>query len=80
MNCGWWSDVPQRLIVPVRQYMAGAGVAAKRTGKNSIAAEKLIFFPYADPQSNVFKVRVYLPPKTEGLYPGMFVKVAFPSR
>jgi hypothetical protein len=25
----------------------------------------------------VFKVRVYLPPKTAGLYPGMFVKTAF---
>ena len=43
----------------------------------SIAATKLTFFPYADPQSNVFKVRVYLPLKTEGLYPGMFVKTAF---
>ena len=69
------ANVPQRLIVPVRQYKQ-ARVMLPNGGK-SIAADKLTFFPYADPQSNVFKVRVYLPPKTEGLYPGMFVKVAF---
>jgi RND family efflux transporter MFP subunit len=60
------ANVPQRLIVPVRKYKAGAGVTCRMDGKNSIAAEKLTFFPYADPQSNVFKVRVYLPPKPKG--------------
>lgn len=69
------TNVPQRLIVPVRQYQQ-ARVLPPNGGK-SIPAEKLIFFPYADPQSNVFKVRLYLPKKTEGLYPGMFVKTAF---
>ena len=70
------ADIPQRLIVPVRKH-GQARVLLPLDNKNSIAAAKLIYFPYADPQSNVFKVRVYLPPKTEGLYPGMFVKVAF---
>ena len=70
------ADIPQRLIVPVRKH-GQARVLLPPDNKNSIAAAKLIYFPYADPQSNVFKVRVYLPPKTEGLYPGMFVKVAF---
>ena len=70
------ADIPQRLIVPVRKH-GQARVLLPPDGKNSIAAKKLTFFPYADPQSNVFKVRVYLPPKTEDLYPGMFVKVAF---
>ncbi len=69
------TNVPQRLIVPVRQHQQ-ARVLAPNGGK-SIPAEKLTFFPYADPQSNVFKVRAYLPAKTEGLYPGMFVKTAF---
>ncbi len=69
------TNVPQRLIVSVRQQKQ-ARVLPPNGGK-SIAAEKLTFFPYADPQSNVFKVRVYLPKKTEGLYPGMFVKTAF---
>lgn len=69
------ANVPQRLIVPVRQYKK-AWVFQPNSGK-PIAAEKLTFFPYADPQSNVFKVRVYLPKKIEGFYPGMFVKTAF---
>ena len=69
------ANVPQRLIAPVRQHQQ-ARVLPPNGGK-SIAATKLTFFPYADPQSNVFKVRIYLPKKTEGLYPGMFVKAAF---
>lgn len=69
------TNVPQRLIVPVRQYQR-AWVLPPDDGPR-IAADKLTFFPYADPQSNVFKVRVYLPKKIKGLYPGMFVKTAF---
>ncbi|CDI02776.1 Efflux transporter, RND family, MFP subunit [Candidatus Competibacter denitrificans Run_A_D11] len=69
------ANVPQRLIVPVRKYKQ-ARVLPPNGGKG-IAAEKLTFFPYADPQSNVFKVRISLPRKTEGFYPGMFVKAAF---
>lgn len=68
-------SVPQRLIGPVRQHSQARVLPLN--GGNGIVAEKLTFFPYADPQSNVFKVRVYLPKKTEGLYPGMFVKTAF---
>ncbi|CDH46449.1 MAG: efflux RND transporter periplasmic adaptor subunit [Candidatus Competibacteraceae bacterium] len=69
------AEVPQRLITLVRQYNQ-ARILRPHDGK-SIPAEKLTFFPYADPQSNIFKVRIYLPKKTEGLYPGMFVKTAF---
>ena len=68
-------NVPQRLIAPVHQYQR-VRVLPPNGGK-SIAAAKLTFFPYADPQSNAFKVRVYLPKKTEGFYPGMFVKTTF---
>ena len=68
------ANVPQRLIMPVRQYKQARVLLPN--GRKS-AADRLTFFPYADPQSNVFKVRVYLPKKTEGLYPGMFVKTAF---
>lgn len=69
------ANVPQRLIGAVRQHQQARVLPPN--GETSIAAAKLTFFPYADPQSNVFKVRVYLPPKTAGLYPGMFVKTAF---
>ncbi len=69
------ADVPQRLIGPVRQYQQAWVLSPN--GGDRIVAEKLTFFPYADPQSNIFKVRVDLPKKTEGFYPGMFVKTAF---
>ena len=69
------ANVPQRLIGAVRQQSQARVLPAN--GETGISAIRLIFFPYADPQSNVFKVRVYLPPKTAGLYPGMFVKTAF---
>ncbi|MBZ4193311.1 MAG: efflux RND transporter periplasmic adaptor subunit [Candidatus Contendobacter sp.] len=69
------ANVPQRLIGAVRQHQQARVLPPN--GGTRIAAAKLTFFPYADPQSNGFKVRVYLPPKTAGLYPGMFVKTAF---
>ena len=68
-------NIPQRLIGPVRQYSQVRVLPLK--GGPGITAGKLTFFPYADPQSNVFKVRIDLPKKTKGLYPGMFVKAAF---
>ena len=39
--------------------------------------EKLTIFPYADPGSNTFKVRLDLPEGSAALFPGMFVKTAF---
>lgn len=68
-------NVPQRLIVAARQHRQARVIMPD--GQSSVAGERLTFFPYADPQSNVFKVRVYLPERTQGLYPGMFVKTAF---
>ena len=66
-------NVPQRLIERVRQYRQASVLLP--TGR--VAAERLIFFPYADPASAVFKVRVYLPDKLKGVYPGLFVKTTF---
>jgi RND family efflux transporter MFP subunit len=42
-----------------------------------VESERLTFFPYADPASHTFTVRVDLPEDQYGLYPGMLVKVAF---
>jgi RND family efflux transporter MFP subunit len=67
--------VPQRLLGAVRQYKQVRVLSP--LGENAIPTEKLTFFPYADPQTNIFKVRAYLPKKTQGLYPGMFVKIVF---
>jgi RND family efflux transporter MFP subunit len=69
------ANIPQRLIVPVRKNSRARVLLPE--GRGGVQAESLTFFPFADPDSNVFKVRVYLPEKTAGLYPGMFVKTAF---
>lgn len=42
-----------------------------------VAAAKVTVFPYADPATHSFRVRVELPAGRTGLYPGMTVKVAF---
>lgn len=44
----------------------------------SIASDSITVFPFADPGSHGFRVRVNLPSAGKGLSPGMFVKVAFP--
>lgn len=42
-----------------------------------IESRALTFFPYADPKSHSFSVRVDLPEGQYGLYPGMLVKTGF---
>ena len=44
---------------------------------NKIAATTITINPYGDPDTHTFNVRVGLPGGLEGIYPGMFVKVAF---
>ncbi len=67
--------IPQNSINAVRTLkMAEVQVAAD---SQAVAAEKITFFPYADASTNTFRVRAYLPQGIEGLFPGMFVKVAF---
>lgn len=68
------ANVPQRLIAAVRRHAQARVILPD--GRD-IDVARLTFFPYADPDSNVFKVRVHLPDNTEDVYPGMFVKVAF---
>lgn len=68
--------VPQRLINAVRT-IGKARVFVDDVHNLAINAEKLTFFPYADSRTNTFEVRVELPQGVQGLFPGMFVKVAF---
>jgi len=42
-----------------------------------VESTDLTLFPYADPGSKSFELRVNLPPKTPGLFPGMSLKVHF---
>ena len=68
-------DVPQSLINKIRKYKQ-ARVLLDGDHKG-IPVKDLTFFPYADQVTNTFKVRANLAEGVEGLFPGMFVKVAF---
>jgi RND family efflux transporter MFP subunit len=67
-------DVPQSVIPAVR---AGKAVRVHLSNGEQIAADKITVFPFADPGSDTFKVRVELPPGIKELFPGMLVKTGF---
>lgn len=68
-------NIPQNSINAVRTLKKAEVLVAD--GSQAVPAERITFFPYADPLTNTFVVRAYLPQGIEGLFPGMFVKVAF---
>ncbi len=67
------ADVPQSMLDPIREI----GSAYVYVGDERVAAERLTFFPVADPATNTFRVRVDLPEGSTTLFPGMLVKVGF---
>lgn len=67
-------QLPQSFIDNVRH---DGRASLLRPDGTQVAAGELTIFPYADPQSHTFKVRVALPDGTSGLFPGMLVKIAF---
>jgi len=67
--------VPQSSIQAVRASGKARVVLPSGT---SVQAAKVTVFPYAEPGSNSFNVRLDLPPGTTGLLPGMLVKADFP--
>lgn len=66
--------VPQSLINKLRQY-GKAAIIHPETGQ-FIATKKITIFPFADPVTNTFQVRLDLPDGVEQIFPGMFVKVS----
>lgn len=68
------AQVPQRFINDVRTHDQARILL--QDGRR-VEARALTFFPYADPRSATFRVRARLPEGVPGLFPGMFVKVAF---
>ena len=69
------ANIPQRLILAVRKHKsARIYIDGDTVG---IAAKSLTIFPYADPATNGFKVRVALESGIKGLFPGVFVKIGF---
>ncbi len=74
-------DVPQSIIAAVRsQPPAERRVWVYLPDGRRIESQRLTIFPFADPGSNTFRVRVELPtgPEVSGrLFPGMYVKTGF---
>ncbi|MCW8925003.1 MAG: efflux RND transporter periplasmic adaptor subunit [Xanthomonadales bacterium] len=66
-------DLPQSAAIEVRK----APVATVITSEGRVDSGEITMFPVADPVTNTFRVRLDLPEGQFGLYPGMFVKVAF---
>ena len=54
----------------------GKATAVMKDGQR-VTATKITVSPYADPESHTFQVRLDLPQTSLGVYPGMFIKVAF---
>jgi RND family efflux transporter MFP subunit len=67
-------EVPQSDIAAIREH--GAAAVLLSDGRR-VVAERVTVFPYADPATHSFKVRVELPVADTGLQPGMTVKTAF---
>jgi RND family efflux transporter MFP subunit len=67
-------DVPSHLVAVVRE--AGRARIELLDGR-TLESTQLTVFPFADPQTRTFTVRVGLPEALAGLFPGTFAKVAF---
>ncbi|BAO44819.1 RND family efflux transporter MFP subunit [Thiolapillus brandeum] len=67
-------DVPQSLIIAIRSK---GKARVQLPGGRWIAVTDMTIFPFADPASNTFKLRLMLPGNVEHLFPGMLVKTAF---
>ncbi len=67
-------DIPQSLIPAIRKQ---ADARVLLPDSRSVAASAVTIFPFADPSSGTFKVRLQLPADLSGLFPGMLVKTRF---
>jgi RND family efflux transporter MFP subunit len=69
-------QVPQSAIAPIRAMQA-AEILLDGKDARRVTASKVTVFPYADPATHTFTVRLELPGEDTGLFPGVTVKVAF---
>lgn len=67
------TDLPQTVAGQVRKNPHALLI----TAEGRVEASEITLFPIADPVTKTFRVRLDLPEGQFGLYPGMFVKVAF---
>jgi len=69
-------DVPQTYIKAVRQHQK-AIITNLENNEPALTSTQLTIYPFANPKSHTFRVRVELQDNTKDLFPGMLVKVAF---
>ncbi len=69
-------QVPQSAVDSIRKFHT-AEILPGGESDRRITATTVEVFPYADPETHTFNVRLPLPAGAQGLYPGMTVKVAF---
>jgi RND family efflux transporter MFP subunit len=69
-------QVPQGAAAAIRRF-GKAELRLGNAGARTLSAGKVTVFPYADPATHTFDVRVELAGQNAGLFPGMSVKVAF---
>jgi RND family efflux transporter MFP subunit len=67
--------LPQSYVSKVRAH-GKASVVLPTDGKR-LEIDQLTVFPYADPMTHDFKVRINLPANIPGVYPGMLIKIGF---
>ncbi|MBN8738706.1 MAG: hypothetical protein BGP24_12305 [Lysobacterales bacterium 69-70] len=68
------AEIPQGDVAAIRDH---ASAAVLLDDGRRIQARQVVIFPYADPRTHSFRVRVELPEAETGLQPGMTAKVAF---
>lgn len=67
-------EIPQGEVAAIRRQAEAAVLLADGS---SVRATRVTVFPYADPKTHSFSVRVDLPEAETGLQPGMTVKTVF---
>ena len=67
-------QVPQSAVDAIRKFHSADVLLAD---DRRVTTSSVEVFPYADPATHTFNVRLQLPAGDTGLYPGMTVKVAF---
>lgn len=69
------ADVPQRFAPQIKKHKDFQVLA----NGEILPAEDVVVFPYADPRSHTFKVRVNIDARGKSLFPGMWVKLNMPT-
>jgi len=69
------ADVPQRFAPQLRKQQDLHILVNEQT----LPTQNLVIFPYADPKSHTFKVRVDINAEGQSIFPGMWVKLTIPT-